>query len=183
MNLRSVNCASCGAPLHIATHARRITCGHCGVQLSVNQDCSTSLLDRICSVETRHEQLDYRVTRLEQEPTQYPRPSRAASRRVPADTTPLGLTGTVAAAIAGIAFLRFALSFPLFPLVFLIAGITAYARMETGKMRTRSKLQLRRDREERLAQNVDWSSVETVVSPRAYLARLERVIEPVSTSA
>ena len=142
MNLRSVNCASCGAPLHIATHARRITCGHCGVQLSVNQDCSTSLLDRICSVETRHEQLDYRVTRLEQEPTQYPRPSRAASRRVPADTTPLGLTGTVAAAIAGIAFLRFALSFPLFPLVFLIAGITAYARMETGKMRTRYRVRI-----------------------------------------
>jgi LSD1 subclass zinc finger protein len=60
MELSSISCGNCGAPLHIPPSARFITCNQCQSQLAVKHSESVTWTEKL-------EQLDARTERIEEE--------------------------------------------------------------------------------------------------------------------
>ena len=55
MNLVTVRCNECGAPLETSDSARYLTCNHCGSQLSVQRTASSIFTEKLEAIEERTE--------------------------------------------------------------------------------------------------------------------------------
>src|SRR5688500_7726144 len=63
MQLESLACNNCGAPLQVPTTANYVTCNHCATQLAVRREASISYTEKIDQI---GEQTDHLVQELAQ---------------------------------------------------------------------------------------------------------------------
>ncbi len=64
MELTTVSCSSCGAPLRIPADARFVTCNHCSAQLAVKQNESVAFTEQLGEINERTEQIAEDVAEL-----------------------------------------------------------------------------------------------------------------------
>lgn len=64
MELETVSCNNCGAPLSITGNVNYVTCGHCGSQLAVKRNESVTYTERIESLEGRTDTMAHEINRL-----------------------------------------------------------------------------------------------------------------------
>lgn len=64
MELTSISCGNCGAPLQIPADARFVTCNHCRSQLAVKHSDSVTYTEKLEELDERTEQLQEEVQQL-----------------------------------------------------------------------------------------------------------------------
>ncbi|MGA7733434.1 MAG: hypothetical protein WCD37_19400 [Chloroflexia bacterium] len=64
MELETVACNNCGAPLHISEGTNFVTCGHCGSQLAVRRNESALYTERLEKLEGRTDTIADELRRL-----------------------------------------------------------------------------------------------------------------------
>jgi hypothetical protein len=64
MELETVSCNNCGAPLTITENVNFVTCGHCGTQLAVKRNESVTYTERLEHLESRTDDMANELKRL-----------------------------------------------------------------------------------------------------------------------
>ena len=166
MQLETIACNNCGAPLQIPASVQFVTCNHCGSQLAVRRGDSASYTEKLDKIDVRTEKMAQELAQLrydselakldrewEEERKQYLIKGKDGQTSEPDATS--SIVGGVIAAVAGVAWMAFASSmpgsgaFPLFGLVFIAVGIggAIYSLTKANEMtQARQRYLLRRSR-------------------------------------
>ena len=67
MELKSVSCGNCGAPLQVPGAVRFLTCNHCGSSLEIKHTDSVTYSEKIAQIDERTERLEQKLEILELE--------------------------------------------------------------------------------------------------------------------
>lgn len=162
MELLSLNCNHCGAPLEVPSSARFVTCNHCNSKLAVKRTGSTTYTELLEQIDQRTEQLTEQVAHLsyqneihrldrewELERERYMVTGKHGHRRIPSETG--SLVGGAVATVFGIGWMVFASqigggAFALFGLVFIgiaifgsFNGVTKANRYRQAERRYRQR--------------------------------------------
>ena len=140
MELTSISCGNCGAPLQVPPAARFVTCNHCRSQLAVKHSDTVTYTEKLEELDERTEELQEEVERLryqselaridrdwEREKEQYMITDKNGRRREPSEIG--SILGGVVAVGFGIFWMAMASSqaggLALFGIVFILFGIGA----------------------------------------------------------
>ncbi len=139
MELTTVSCNSCGAPLSIPSDARFVTCNHCSAQLSVRHNESVTFTEQLGEISERTERIEEDLAELksrqevedidrewEREREAYMVTNKHGHRRVP--TSAGSAIGGLVVVVFGIFWTVMASQigggpFALFGVVFILVGI------------------------------------------------------------
>ncbi len=140
MELTTVSCNSCGAPLQVPAGAKFVTCNHCSCQLAVKHTDSVTFTEQLGEISERTEQIAEDVAELkyrqeledldrqwERERESYMVSDKHGRRHVPSRAG--GLIGAVVAVVFGIFWIKTTshggapAMFPLFGVLFIVVGI------------------------------------------------------------
>ena len=64
MNLQTIACNNCGAPLAVPASANYVTCNHCGSQLAVKRDVNVTYTEKIREIDQRTEAMQVELDQL-----------------------------------------------------------------------------------------------------------------------
>jgi hypothetical protein len=64
MQLESLSCNNCGAPLQVPPIANFATCNHCGAQLAIHRESSVSYTEKIGQIDERTERMAKQLAEL-----------------------------------------------------------------------------------------------------------------------
>jgi len=64
MNLESITCNSCGAPIEIPETANFVRCNHCSTQLAVRREDDVTFTEELDRLEERTDELSEKVDSL-----------------------------------------------------------------------------------------------------------------------
>ena len=67
MELKSVSCGNCGAPLQVPEAVRFLTCNHCGSSLEIKSTDSVTYSEQIAQIDERTERIEQKLEVLELE--------------------------------------------------------------------------------------------------------------------
>ena len=67
MELETLNCNNCGAPLQVPESANFVTCNHCHTRLAIRRTESTTFTEKLEAIGAKQEQLLEKITRLERQ--------------------------------------------------------------------------------------------------------------------
>ena len=67
MQMQSVNCNRCGAPLEVASSANYVTCNHCSTQLKIRRTESTAFTEQLDQLESNQGEMLEKLDRLERQ--------------------------------------------------------------------------------------------------------------------
>lgn len=140
MKLLSVKCNDCGAPLEVAESTRFVTCNHCGSQLAVQRTASSVFTEKLEQLSQKTDQIagNLEVIRLQNELERIDREwameresllVRGKEGQVHEPSGSSSLVGAFVAIMVGTGWMIFTSRmgapaiFPLFGLVFIIAGV------------------------------------------------------------
>jgi DNA-directed RNA polymerase subunit RPC12/RpoP len=67
MELITIACNNCGAPLRVPHSANYVTCNHCGSQLAVKRNENVTYTEKIKEIDERTKQIDERTEDMQEE--------------------------------------------------------------------------------------------------------------------
>ncbi len=67
MELETLNCNNCGAPLSVPETANFVTCNHCNARLAIRRTDSTTFTQQLEQIETTQEQVLEKLAHLQQQ--------------------------------------------------------------------------------------------------------------------
>ena len=67
MQIETLNCNSCGAPLSVPDSANYITCNHCSTRLVIRRTASTTFTEQLDNIESKQDELLEKLLKLEQQ--------------------------------------------------------------------------------------------------------------------
>ena len=67
MEMQSLNCNHCGAPLEVASSANYVTCSHCSTQLKIRRTASTAFTEQLDQLESNQGEMLEKLDRLERQ--------------------------------------------------------------------------------------------------------------------
>jgi len=151
MEIISVNCNGCGAPLEVGADTKFVTCSHCGAQLAIKRTASSSYTELLEGIDrkadaiteqlaeiTRHNEIERIDREWELERTQFMSTNRNGNR-----SEPNAIGGLLAAAVGGLFGLFWIVkaldigggAFSLFGLVFVALAIYVGVSSVSGSMK------------------------------------------------
>ena len=138
MELISLMCQHCSAPLQVPVDAQFVTCRHCGTQLAVRRTASAAYTETLGQIDARTQRMEDQLDDLsrqnalaeldrdwDREREQFYVTTKNNGRQLP--TTTSSVLGGVVVVVAGLAWMMFASQidgqFALFGLLFIAAGL------------------------------------------------------------
>ncbi len=67
MELESLNCNNCGAPLEVSTSANFVTCSHCSTRLAVRRTETSAFTEQLESIDAKQNEMLDRLARIERQ--------------------------------------------------------------------------------------------------------------------
>lgn len=195
MQIETLNCNSCGAPLSVPDTANYITCNHCSTRLVIRRTSSTTFTEQLDQIESKQDELLDKLSTLERqnqlaqvdrqwdrERERYLVTNKQGHRREP---------NRAAAIMSGILVLAFGIfwmvvvtskarspSFSLFGLVFIIIGLAVsilnYNRSAEFRRAQRRYYQRRREIISGLEKSTQSFDPQQIPTPEEYLKQLSR---------
>ncbi len=199
MELETLNCNHCGAPLSVPQAANFVTCNHCSTRLAIRRTASTTFTEQLERIESQQEQVLEKLSRLERdnrlaqidrawehERQQYLITDKYGHRHEPSETMAMfggllvigiGIVWTVFAASVGSPIAIFGIFFVLFGL-----GVSFFQYHKAQGFRAARRRYQRRRREafrapdsaERHDADVVFGELNNIPTPQQYLDQLGR---------